>query len=157
MNFGINTFLFTSPFTNDSTRLFAQYKKWGFDSVEIPIEDPSHIDPRYVREQLNAHDLICGSICGCMGPDRDLRGTLEQQEAAFRYLMAIMDQMKPLGSRVLCGPLYSSVGHADVCRCRQPRPRHSLRYFSHEHRREEPAESNSQSGHAHQALPRLRQ
>jgi D-psicose/D-tagatose/L-ribulose 3-epimerase len=44
MRFGINTFLFVSPFTNDSTKLFKQFKKWGFDSVEIAIEDCSHID-----------------------------------------------------------------------------------------------------------------
>ena len=114
MNYGINTFLFTSPFTNDSTTMFASYKKWGFDSVEIPIEDPSHIDPSYVKTQLDAHGLACNSICGCMGPDRDLRGTPDQQEAALSYLMAIMDQKQSLGSRVLCGPLYSSVGRADA-------------------------------------------
>jgi D-psicose/D-tagatose/L-ribulose 3-epimerase len=114
MKYGINTFLFTSPFTNDSTTMFASYKKWGFDSVEIPIEDPSHIDPSYVKAQLDAHGLVCGSICGCMGPDRDLRGTLQQQETALSYLMAVIDQMKPLGSTVLCGPLYSSVGRADA-------------------------------------------
>jgi D-psicose/D-tagatose/L-ribulose 3-epimerase len=114
MNYGINTFLFTSPFTNDSTRMFAAYKRWGFDSVEIPIEDPSHIDPHYVRKQLGEHGLACNSICGCMGPDRDLRGTPEQQEAGLGYLMAILEQMKPLGSSVLCGPLYSSVGRADA-------------------------------------------
>ena len=45
MRLGINTFLFTSPFTNDSTKLFKQFKQWGFDTIEIPIEDPSHIDP----------------------------------------------------------------------------------------------------------------
>ena len=38
MRFGINTFLFTSPFTNESTKLFKTFKKWGFETVEIPIE-----------------------------------------------------------------------------------------------------------------------
>ena len=36
MRIGINTFLFTSPFTNESTKLFKQFKRWGFDTVEIP-------------------------------------------------------------------------------------------------------------------------
>ncbi len=44
MNFGINTFLFTSPFTNESVSLFPQFKERGFDSVEIALEDISHID-----------------------------------------------------------------------------------------------------------------
>ena len=37
---GINTFLFTSPFTNDSVKLFATFADWGFDTVEIAAEDP---------------------------------------------------------------------------------------------------------------------
>ena len=57
MNFGINTFLFTSPFTNDSIALFPQFKKWGFDSVEIAIEDVSHIDPSLVKKALDQNGL----------------------------------------------------------------------------------------------------
>ena len=55
MRFGINSFLFTSPFTTDSVKLFPKFKKWGFDTVEIPIEDPSHIDPVKVRAALDKH------------------------------------------------------------------------------------------------------
>jgi type 1 glutamine amidotransferase len=40
MHFGIDTFLFTSPFTNRSTRLFPQFKRRGFDSMEIAVEGP---------------------------------------------------------------------------------------------------------------------
>jgi len=53
MKFGINTFLFTSPFTNESVDLFPKFKAWGFDSVEIAIEDPSHIDPHVIRKALD--------------------------------------------------------------------------------------------------------
>ena len=57
MRFGINTFLFTSPFTNESTKLFKTFKKWGFASIEIPIEDPSHIDPEHVKRELDARGV----------------------------------------------------------------------------------------------------
>src|SRR5271156_1314748 len=93
MRFGINTFLFASPFTNKSTKLFAQFKRWGFDSVEIPIEDPSHIDPAHVKKELDRHGLVCGSVCGCFGLDRDLRGTPEQQEHSLKYMERVLDQM----------------------------------------------------------------
>jgi hypothetical protein len=49
MRFGINTFLFSSPFTNRSTALFPKFRRRGFDSVEIAIEDLSHIEPAKVR------------------------------------------------------------------------------------------------------------
>lgn len=114
MKFGINTFLFTSPFTNESTKLFSKFKKWGFDSVEIAIENPAHIDPHFVKEKLDRHGLVCGSVCACMGPDRDLRGTPEQQATSRQYLSAVLDQMVTLGCPVLIGPVYSSVGRADA-------------------------------------------
>ncbi|EEF58087.1 sugar phosphate isomerase/epimerase family protein [Pedosphaera parvula] len=114
MRFGINTFLFTSPFTNDSTKLFKQFKKWGFDSIEIPVEDPSHIDPAHVKAELDKHGLVCGSVCACMGPDRDLRGTPENQETGLKYMMTLIDQMVVLDCPSLIGPVYSAVGRADA-------------------------------------------
>lgn len=114
MRLGINTFLFTSPFTNESTSLFPQFKKWGFETVEIPIEDPSHIDPAHVKSELDKHGLVCGSVCACMGPDRDLRGTPEQQKTGLEYMLKLIDQMVVLGCPSLIGPVYSAVGRADA-------------------------------------------
>jgi D-psicose/D-tagatose/L-ribulose 3-epimerase len=114
MRYGINTFLFTSPFTNQSTKLFAQFKKWGFDSVEIPVEDPSHIDPALVKRALDRHGLVCGSVCACMGPDRDLRGTPKAQKTGLAYLMKLVDQAVVLGAKSVVGPVYSAVGRADA-------------------------------------------
>jgi D-psicose/D-tagatose/L-ribulose 3-epimerase len=114
MRIGINTFLFTSPFTTRSTKLFPQFKKWGFDTVEIPIESPAHIDPRKVKRELDKSGLVCGSACACMGPDRDLRGTTRQQQTSLKYLMAVIDQMVPLDCPSLIGPVYSAVGRADA-------------------------------------------
>jgi len=114
MRFGINTFLFTSPFTNDSTKLFKTFKKWGFATVEIPIEDPSHIDPAFVKEELDRHGLVCGSACACMGPGRDFRGTPEEQKTAMDYCKKLIDQIVVLDCPSLIGPVYSVVGKADA-------------------------------------------
>ncbi len=114
MRLGINTFLFTSPFTNESTSLFPKFKKWGFETVEIPVEDPSHIDPAHVKAELDKNGLVCGSVCACMGGGRDLRGTPEQQLAAMEYMIRLIDQMVVLGCPSLIGPVYSEVGRADA-------------------------------------------
>lgn len=114
MRLGINTFLFTSPFETKSTRLFPTFKKWGFETVEIPIEDPSHIDPKKVKVALDKHGLVCGSVCACMGPDRDLRGTVKQQRTGLKYMKALIDQMVDLDCPSLIGPVYSAVGRADA-------------------------------------------
>ncbi len=114
MKFGINTFLFTSPFTTESISLFPQFKRWGFDAVEIALEDASHIDPVVVKKALDDNGLICGSICAAMGGGRDLRGTKSEQQNAFDYLKAVIDLSPVLGHPTLIGPLYSAVGRAEL-------------------------------------------
>jgi D-psicose/D-tagatose/L-ribulose 3-epimerase len=114
MRFGINSFLFTSPFTTKSTSLFPKFVKWGFDTVEIPIEAPEHIDSVKVRKALDKHGLVCGSVCACMGPGRDFRGSAKDQREAMKYCKALIDHMVNLGCPSLIGPVYSVVGKADA-------------------------------------------
>jgi len=114
MRFGINTFLFTSPFITQSVKLFPKFKNWGFDTVELAIEAPAHIDPHKVKRALDKTGLACGSVCACMGPERDLRGTTRQQQTSLKYMMAVIDQMVTLDCPSLIGPVYSSVGRADA-------------------------------------------
>lgn len=114
MRYGLNSFLLVSPFTNDSCSLFSQIRKWKFDTIEIPIEDPDHIDPSYVKEELDRANLACGSICACMGPDRDLRGTREQQKTGSQYLKRLLEQAAEMDCPRIIGPVYSAVGRADA-------------------------------------------
>lgn len=114
MRLGINTFLFTSPFTTDSVKLFPTFKKWGFQTVEIPIEDPSHIDPAKVKEAAEKNGLAIGSVCACMGPGRDFRGSAEDQQTAMVYCKAIIDQAAAMNCPSIIGPVYSVVGKADA-------------------------------------------
>ena len=113
MRFGINTFLFTSPFTNESTKLFKNFKAWGFDSVEIALEHESHIDPAFVKSELDRHGLVCGTLCGAFGPGRDLRGTGPEQNACIDYVQKLIDIAVVLDSPALVGPVYSAVGRAE--------------------------------------------
>lgn len=114
MKFGINTFLFTFPFTNESTKWFSTFKKWGFDSVEIAIDDPTTIDPGFIRSELDKAGITCCSVCGAFGPDRDLRGTPEAQSNSTKYLTALIDQAAILGAPVVAGPVYSAVGRRNA-------------------------------------------
>ena len=110
MRIGINSFLFVSPFTTESVKLFPKFKKWGFDTVELPIEAPEHIDAAKVRAAADKAGLAIGSVCACMGPGRDFRGSAEDQKTAMAYCKALIDQMVVLGCPSLIGPVYSVVG-----------------------------------------------
>jgi D-psicose/D-tagatose/L-ribulose 3-epimerase len=114
MRIGINTFLYTSPFTTKSTKLFTQFSRWGFDTVELAIEDPSHIDPLKVKDAAAKANLAIGSVCAAMGPGRDFRGTAAEQKTAMKYCRALIDQAAVMGCPSLIGPVYSVVGKADA-------------------------------------------
>lgn len=112
MKFSINTVLFVSPFTNSDTRLFRQFKRWGYGAVELLIEDPAHIDPFFVKKKLNQQGLACGSVAAAINPERDLRGNAASQRNGVKYLCQLIDQMVTLDAHVLSGPVYSYVGRA---------------------------------------------
>jgi D-psicose/D-tagatose/L-ribulose 3-epimerase len=113
MRFGVNTFLFASPFTDRDVKLFCKFREWGFDSVEIAIEEPRHITPKSVKRALDRAGLVCGSISACFGPGRDLRGAASAQKSTMDYMSSLLDQMVTLDCRTIIGPLYSCVGRAD--------------------------------------------
>ncbi|MCF0052941.1 sugar phosphate isomerase/epimerase [Dyadobacter sp. LJ53] len=114
MKFGINTYLFSSPFTNDSVSFFPKFKEWGFDFVEIAVEDPSNINAEYVRKALDENELECRSVCAATGPGRDLRGNRKEQVTSLEYIHTLIDIAPILGSQLVAGPIYSSVGRADL-------------------------------------------
>lgn len=114
MKVGINTFLFTSPFTSESIDWLSKFAGWGFDSVEIAVENPDDINAALINETLQKNNLRCETVCAVMTPERDLRGTIDQQRSALEYLKGTMEVMKQIGAKMLVGPLYSSVGRAEA-------------------------------------------
>jgi len=89
----------------------------GFQTVEIPVEDPSHIDPAQVKAQLDRHGLVADRSVPAWG----LTATCAAPRAAadrMRYLKQLIDQMVVLDCPSLIGPVYSAVGRADAVRPR---------------------------------------
>ena len=126
MRIGINTFLFTSPFTTQSVKLFPTFKKWGFQTIEIPIEAPEHIDAAKVKAAADKHGLAIGSVCACMGPGRDFRGTPAEQRTAMKYCKAVIDQAAIMKCPRVIGPIYSVVGKADAVEPKQQKKEFAL-------------------------------
>jgi D-psicose/D-tagatose/L-ribulose 3-epimerase len=109
--FGLNSFLYASPITTTTAPpVFAKLKKWGFDTIELAIESPDHIDPVKVRAAADKVGLKIGTICAAMGPGRDFRGSPADQKTATDYVRGLIDQAAILGAHSIVGPLYSVVG-----------------------------------------------
>jgi D-psicose/D-tagatose/L-ribulose 3-epimerase len=114
MRIGLNTFLYTSPFRTRDTRLFSRFVRWGFDTVEIAIEDPDHIDPLKVKAAAAKAGIALGSVSVAMGPGRDFRGTPTEQKTAMNYCRAVINQAAIMGCPSVIGPVYSVTGKADA-------------------------------------------
>src|ERR1700752_1637625 len=108
--FGLNTFLYASPFTTESVKLFPKLKKWGFETVEIPVEALEHIDPVKVRSGALNAGLKIGSICACMGQAGNYGGNKRKQQTARPDAKGLMAQAPIMASPSVIGPIYSVVG-----------------------------------------------
>lgn len=111
MKFGANTFIWVSPCTTKAVKkLIPKVKKMGFVILEIAVDNPDLIDFRVVNELLNDSKLE-GLICGVFGRDRNICSDDPSIRAnAKAYLRRIIDASYEIGSGLVCGPMYSSVG-----------------------------------------------
>lgn len=110
LSFGVSTWVWTSPFSTETTSLFSKIKGMGFEVVEIPVEDPDIIDAGEVKSALDKHGLEA-VVCGAFGPTRDLTHedpAVHQQ--CFDYLDALMDLCEAWDTDFIAGPMYSAVG-----------------------------------------------
>lgn len=110
---GVSTWLWTSPFrAGEAARLFEKIAAFGYDAVEIAVEDPHLIDIPTVKSALVENQLEA-IICGAFGPTRDLTSDDKQlQRTGLDYIEACLDIGSALGSRFVAGPMYSAVGKA---------------------------------------------
>ena len=106
-----NTFIWHSPL--DDKILEARLPilaEWGFDAVELPLENPGDWDPRHVREILRETGLtaVVGAV---FAPGRELTGADESvQQSTAAYVRAAIDAAEAQGSTMVIGPAYTSVG-----------------------------------------------
>jgi D-psicose/D-tagatose/L-ribulose 3-epimerase len=112
VTFGVSTWLWTSPFNRETIALFPKIKSFGYDAVEIPVEDPSLIDLDLVKKALADQELK-GIICGAFGPSRDLtHDDPAFHQTCFTYLDSCLEIASELGAGFVAGPMYSAVGKA---------------------------------------------
>ena len=113
MKFGINTFVWVSPFkTEVAEELADKVKKIGFDIIELSCEQPSLIDVSKVNTIIKEKGLDV-VVCGAFGLSRNLCSEDPQLvQNAKEYIYWLIDAAAMLGAKVVAGPMYSSVGKA---------------------------------------------
>lgn len=108
---GVNTWVWTSPLSiADLARIAPRVAAWGFDVVELPVEELADWDAEQAAKILADHGLGA-AIALVMGDDRQLVATDAATIAHTQnYLRGVVDKAATVGSPVIAGPAYSSVG-----------------------------------------------
>ena len=108
---GANTWIWVSPLTDERLATLApRVRDFGFDVIELPIENAGDWDPARARELLDELGLKA-TTAAVMTPDRDLvsedRAVIESTQ---QYVRAAVDMAARAGALTLAGPIYSPVG-----------------------------------------------
>jgi len=110
MTFGASTFIWVSPFSNDTLNLFDKAKNMGFDVLEICVENPSTIDINAINKASHKTGVEV-LICGAFGSDRDISSEdHDTRENGVRYIKQCIDIAHETGSPIVSGPMYAAVG-----------------------------------------------
>lgn len=111
MRFGASTFIWVSPFSNATLDLIDKVRAFGFDIIEICIEDPDTIKVDAIRARAEKAGIAV-TVCGAFGPSRDLSSDDDAiRKNGLAYLRQCVDLAEALGSPFVSGPMYAAVGN----------------------------------------------
>jgi D-psicose/D-tagatose/L-ribulose 3-epimerase len=109
---GANPWIWHSPVTYEALGdVLPQLSAWGFDCVEIPMENERDWEPVAVAKLLEASGLAPAAVVAVMPSDRNLVRTDPQTVAVTQdYLRRCVDAAHALSAPTVAGPVYTAVG-----------------------------------------------
>lgn len=110
MKYGINSFLWTSPFNENDLDKVKHAKELGFGIIEIPVEKLELIDEQLLCETGQKNDIEI-FISGAFNNFRDLSSFDEEVYFnAKSYIKKLIDIASIVGSPYVSGPMYAATG-----------------------------------------------
>jgi D-psicose/D-tagatose/L-ribulose 3-epimerase len=107
----VNTFVWYSPLTDQTlAELIPRLAGWGYDAVELAVEDPDRLDFAAAAVLLEKHGItpVIGAV---LPPGRELvAAPAETVRATQRYLQRCVDAAATIGANRVIGPMYAGVG-----------------------------------------------
>lgn len=109
---GANPWIWHSPVTYETLGdVLPKLSAWGFDCVEIPLENERDWAPGSVSKLLDASGLAPAAVIAVMPPGRNLVHTdPETVRVTQDYLYRCIDAARTLGAPTVAGPVYAAVG-----------------------------------------------
>jgi D-psicose/D-tagatose/L-ribulose 3-epimerase len=111
MKVGFNLLLWTTHVTAKHQSLLQKLKQAGYQGVEIPVFEggPSHYSE--LGKLLDKIGLERTIVSVVPTPDKNpISADASSRQAGVDYLKWLIDCSQAIGSRLLCGPLHSTLG-----------------------------------------------
>ncbi|MFE5093828.1 sugar phosphate isomerase/epimerase family protein [Streptomyces sp. NPDC056638] len=109
---GANPWIWHSPVTYEALGdALPRLSAWGFDCVEIPLENERDWAPASVGRLLDASGLAVAAVIAVMPPGRNLVRTDPQTVRVTQdYLHRCIDAAQAVNAPTVAGPVYTAVG-----------------------------------------------
>jgi D-psicose/D-tagatose/L-ribulose 3-epimerase len=111
MKFGVTTFVWAAEFGPSHFYILPQVKAAGIDSIEVPIFQPQEFPAAEIRKNATANGLECTTCTVVMEGLSPISGDAEERRKARVNLKEKIQVAAEVGSHILAGPIYSSVGY----------------------------------------------
>jgi D-psicose/D-tagatose/L-ribulose 3-epimerase len=112
MKIGFDLLLWTTHATAEHQPILEALKETGYDGVEIPVFEGDPEEYRRLGALLDELALERTAITVIPSVEQNpLSESADVRAAGRRYLEWCVDCAEALGSRFLCGPLHSTLGH----------------------------------------------
>jgi D-psicose/D-tagatose/L-ribulose 3-epimerase len=109
---GVNPWVWASPVDDAAlAELIPRIAGFGFEAVELPIEQPGDWDPIRTRDLLASHRLAAAAVCAVTPPGRELVDVpAAVVGSTVAYLRTCVEAAAAVGAPSVGGPVYASVG-----------------------------------------------
>jgi D-psicose/D-tagatose/L-ribulose 3-epimerase len=112
LTLGLSTFVLASPFSDADVGLFDKVRSFGYDQVEVCVEDPARLTAAAVSRAA-ADAGLSVLVCGAVGVERDIsHEDPARRRAGLDYLRWCVEFAAAVGSPLVSGPIYAPVGQA---------------------------------------------
>ena len=110
-NFAVSAWVWNSDPSTDNYAFISKAAELGFDGVEIPTFD-GNLDTGIINDVLESQSKrIFPIVVGGGSPGADLASESESIRInGINYLKKLIQISNEIGSKLICGPLYASVG-----------------------------------------------
>jgi D-psicose/D-tagatose/L-ribulose 3-epimerase len=110
MKYGMNMLLWTSDVTEEHFGLLENLKKWGFDSVELPVFEMEAGKFSKVGKKLDSLGLARTAVTVCTDTENPISPEAKIRDAGLARLKKAIDMCAASGCTHLCGPIHSALG-----------------------------------------------